>query len=156
MGCTYEIEPGVWSWWDEAGLESGRLHPSQEEASADAQRYAAFVLGGYKMKLWLDDERQPWKHGCLGWTWAKTAAEAIELLKTGNVEEASLDHDLAWEHYPAAEVDEKDYKEQTGYSVVCWMEENNVWPPNGTRVHSMNPVGREKMQKVIDKAYKNV
>jgi hypothetical protein len=29
-----------------------------------------------------------------GWDWARTADEAIALLKTGKVEEASLDHDL--------------------------------------------------------------
>lgn len=52
------------------------------------------------MNLWLDDVREPHKFGCLGWEWAKTAAEAIELLKTGKVEKASLDHDLAPDHYP--------------------------------------------------------
>lgn len=43
------------------------------------------------MKPWLDDIREPWKHGCLGWTWAKTADQAIEYLKTGTVTEASLE-----------------------------------------------------------------
>ena len=46
------------------------------------------------MKLWLDDIREPWRFGKHGWEWAKTADEAIALLKTANVEEASLDHDL--------------------------------------------------------------
>jgi hypothetical protein len=45
-------------------------------------------------KLWLNDIRPPWKYGCIGRHWAKTAQEAIDVLKTGKVEEASLDHDL--------------------------------------------------------------
>lgn len=96
------------------------------------------------MKLYLDDLRK-----CpVGWTLAQTADEAIELLKTGKVEEASLDHDLAEEHYSG------DFsKGKTGYDVVCWMEANNVWPSNGTHVHSLNPVGREKMYAVIRKYY---
>ena len=42
------------------------------------------------MKLWLDDTRpEP-----SGWTRAKTALEAISLLKTGIIIEVSLDYDL--------------------------------------------------------------
>jgi hypothetical protein len=52
------------------------------------------------MKLWLDDVRHPWAHGCLGWTWAKTAEEAIAALVTGQVTQASLDHDLHWGALP--------------------------------------------------------
>jgi hypothetical protein len=100
------------------------------------------------VKLWLDDVRQPWKHGCVGYEWAKTADEAIALLKTGKVTFASLDHDLSeaatlgnWEG------------ERTGYDVVCWMEENNVWPEDGVRVHSMNPAGKLRMRQVIARHY---
>jgi hypothetical protein len=106
-------------------------------------------------KLWLDDIREPWKHGCIGWTWVKTADEAIELLKTGTVEVASLDHDLAVEHYPGEDVREENYTEKTGYAVVEWLEQNpQYWPSGGVKVHSMNPVGRERMQLVIDKHYR--
>lgn len=105
------------------------------------------------MKLWLDDCRPPWKHGRVGWAWAQTADQAIELLKTGKVTKASLDHDLAIEHMPFAGVSEADYKEKTGYHVVCWMEENDVWPPDGVIVHSMNPVGRTRMLQVIHRHY---
>lgn len=105
------------------------------------------------VRLWLDDCREPWKHGCLGWEWAKTADEAIAILKTGRVIEASLDHGLSWEHYPGADVQEGDYKEKTGYDVLCWIEENNKWPVGGVRVHSMNPVGRQRMVTVLIKHY---
>lgn len=107
------------------------------------------------MKLWLDDCRPPYMHGCQGWHWAKTAAEAIMVLNTGKVDEASLDHDLAEEHYPwNCSAIEK--TTGTGYDVVCWMEENNVWPVNGTRVHSMNPIGRARMEQVIERAYASI
>ena len=100
-------------------------------------------------KLWLDDIRQPWDFGCLGWYLAKTAEEAIAVLKTGKVTEADLDHDLT----ELATLGLAGPDEKTGYTVVCWMEENNVWPVDGVRVHSLNPSGRQRMQQVIDKHY---
>jgi len=100
------------------------------------------------MKLWLDDLRKPWEHGCIGFEWAKTADEAIALLKTGRVTFASLDHDLSekatlgdWEG------------EQTGYEVLLWMEANGVWPRDGVEIHTLNPAGRERMARVIKRAY---
>lgn len=99
-----------------------------------------------KINLWLDDIRDPVQHGYVGWTWVKTYDAAIALLKTGNVEVASLDHDLslmATLGYPD--------KELTGYDVVCWMEENNVWPSRGCYVHSANPVGKQRMELVLRK-----
>lgn len=148
-----EIEPGVWTWYDEVWLDSGELYSSKEAADAEVRRYADFCLGGSLMKLWLDDVREPWRYGYLGWTWVKTAEEAIKLLKTGKVTEASLDHDLAWEHYPGSEVPPDKYTFKTGYDVVCWMEENGVWPKDGVEVHSMNPVGADRMRKVIENHY---
>lgn len=101
------------------------------------------------MKLWLDDYRDPVGYQLHGFTWVKTADEAIALLKTGKVKFASLDHDLSEEDIMRTE----NFKERTGYDVVCWMEENNVWPPDGVRVHSMNPVGKARMEAVIAKHY---
>ncbi len=98
--------------------------------------------------LWLDDIRDPVKHGCAGWVWAKTAAEAIAYLKTGRVRRASLDHDLSIEQTLGQTVEGP-----SGYTVVCWMEEYNAWPPEGTAVHSMNPIGKAKMKQVIERAY---
>lgn len=103
------------------------------------------------MRLWLDDIREPWRHGCLGWHWVKSAQEAIEVLKTGRVEEASLDHDLS-----ELRTLGQDDGSATGYDVVCWMEANNVWPSLGTRVHSLNPVGRQRMEEVIERAYRRL
>lgn len=100
------------------------------------------------MKVWLDDIREPWRYGCLGWTWVKTYAEAVELLRTGTVTQISLDHDLAWEHYPGSGVSEAGYKEKTGRHVIDWMEEHSVWPEK-ISLHTMNPAGRENMEKIL-------
>jgi hypothetical protein len=42
------------------------------------------------VKVWLDDEREAPE----GWVHVRTPEEAIELLRAGEVEELSLDHDL--------------------------------------------------------------
>ena len=116
------------------------------------------------MMLWLDDVRTP---PADGWIWVKTADEAIEKLKTGNVTFASLDHDLADEQYPWNAIlginphewfyhmDKYpiSFKEKTGYDVILWMEENNVWPSHGVKCHSQNPVGRKRINTVIEKQY---
>lgn len=107
------------------------------------------------MKLWLDDIRPVPE----GFVWAKDYAEAIKYLMTGEVTYASLDHDLADAHYLEAnfgwmpsEVKELT-DEKTGYDVILWMEENDVWPKNGVDCHSMNPVGRTRIEAVIAKHY---
>src|SRR5208337_4983799 len=99
-----------------------------------------------EMRLWLDDIREPWKHGFIGAVWAKNYLEAVECLATGQVTFASLDHDLGLDDMIGQPKGEK-----TGYDVVCWMEENNIWPQDGVAVHSMNPVGKARMQMVIDR-----
>lgn len=112
--------------------------------------------------LWLDDDpkRRPPICG-LAWTWVKTYEEAIEALKSGTVEFASLDHDLADAHYFAYHiamqsgqpVDTSTCKEKTGYDVLLWMEENNVWPKDGVRIHTMNNVRGPIMLDMVRKHY---
>jgi hypothetical protein len=95
------------------------------------------------LELWLDDIRKPpdsWQSDHII-VWAKTAAETIALLRTGEVTYASLDHDLGLQ------------EGNSGYAVVCWMEENGIWPKDGVDVHSMNVVGRKRMEAVIERAY---
>lgn len=94
------------------------------------------------MVLWLDDLREPARNGFIGARWAKTAAEAIKLLEGGKVTFASLDHDLSTEATMGIAVDD----EETGYSVVCWLESHpEFWPLDGVRVHSLNPAGKSRM-----------
>ena len=88
------------------------------------------------IKIYLDDERP-----CPdGWTLARWPDEVIEQLKTGNVAEVSLDHDLG------------DDKRGTGYDVILWIEEavatRDFMPPT-IRVHSANVSARSKMESGI-------
>jgi len=109
------------------------------------------------MNLWLDDYRAPPIKSELFWEWAKTADEAIAILKKGNIEFASLDHDLAEEHYYAydgpGDKEDKQFKEKTGMAVLDWMQENNVWPVAGVRIHTMNTARKPIMLALVQKIY---
>lgn len=66
--------------------------------------------------------------------------EAIELLRSGDVTEISLDHDLG------------DDERGTGYDVVLWIEEQVVlfgFDPPKMSVHSANVSARTKMESGI-------
>ena len=89
------------------------------------------------MKIYLDDERQT----PAGWVRVYWPDEAIELLKTGNVTEISLDHDLG------------DDDRGTGNDVVLWIEEAVIlrgFKPPKMRVHSANSSARAKMESGIN------
>lgn len=91
----------------------------------------------FAMKLYLDDERSAPD----GWVQVRWPAEAIDLLKTGQVTDISLDHDLG------------DDEHGTGYHVILWIEEavatQQFRPPNIT-VHSANSSARAKMELGIE------
>lgn len=87
------------------------------------------------MKLWVDDIRLP---PSAAWYWAKTRDQAVARLEQGGVTVLSLDHDLGDEQGTG----------NTGYSVVCWMEENKVFPAQ-VRLHSANPVGIANMRRAL-------
>ena len=98
------------------------------------------------MKVYLDDERTTPE----GWERVYWPEEAIEILKSGNVTDISLDHDLG------------DDEHGTGYDVILWIEEavitTNFSPPN-ISVHSANSSARQKMElgiKNILKHSKNI
>ena len=85
------------------------------------------------MKVYLDDERTTPD----GWVRVYWPEEAIELLKTGEVVEISLDHDLG------------DDEHGTGYDVVLWIEEAVItqgFVPPKMSVHSANSSARDKME----------
>lgn len=93
------------------------------------------------MKVWLDDLRD----APPGWVRVTTPEAAIELLRTGEITEISLDHDLG-----LLDGD----RERTGYDVLIWLEREVAearWvfhlPEIG--VHSANPVGRKRMEQAI-------
>lgn len=86
-----------------------------------------------RIKVYLDDERRTPD----GWVRVYWPEEAIALLRTGQVSEISLDHDLG------------DDARGTGYDVVLWIEEQVMtagFRPPAMRVHSANASAREKMQ----------
>lgn len=118
------------------------------------------------MKLWLDDIRE-----CPpGWTWAKRAAEAIECLRTGEVEEVSLDHDLgACERCMNGQTVEDwllatNFRSMpncshfgTGYTVACWIEEKAISGELGRLAwacHSSNVTGRNRIEATLGRAEK--
>ncbi len=85
------------------------------------------------MKVFLDDERSTPP----GWIRAYWPSEVIELLRTGQVTDLSLDHDLG------------DDQRGTGYDVVVWIEEEvalNGFHPPRIKVHSANSSARAKME----------
>jgi hypothetical protein len=106
------------------------------------------------MRIYLDDARP-----CpVGWTLAKTADEAIALIskakEEGTLEAVSLDHDLAPEHYEPSSgysVAPAPPATKTGFDVALWIVENRAWPKLVV-LHSMNPVGRERMFRLLTTA----
>lgn len=88
------------------------------------------------MKVFLDDERPTPK----GWTRTHTVEETIDLLKTGDVTDLSLDNDLG-----------QGLRE--GYEVLDWVEEAVVLedfkPPERMSVHSANAIRAIYMRKLI-------
>lgn len=93
------------------------------------------------MKIYLDDVR-PTPEGYTRCYWPD---EVIHLLKTQEVSEVSLDHDLG------------DDAKGTGYDVLAWIEKevytNNYNPPAVLKVHSSNPIARQRMLAAIESIY---
>jgi hypothetical protein len=69
---------------------------------------------------------------------ARTAQQAISLLKSHEFDFVSLDHDLGGKTFQASE------EENTGYQVAKFISEMEK-PPAIARVHSFNPVGAKRM-----------
>ena len=88
-------------------------------------------------KVFLDDVRE----APPGWVRACWPAEVIDLLKTGQVDALSLDHDLG------------DDARGTGYDVLVWLEAavctEGFMPPARITVHSANSPARKRMQAAI-------
>lgn len=104
------------------------------------------------MKLWHDDIRP----APVGWAWARTNAQAQFILRGGNVEECSLDHDLGFHDVEIPddpdeliEVMQLKGDEETGEELVRWMIDNDLVPPK-VRIHSWNPAGASTMAKLLN------
>lgn len=90
------------------------------------------------MKVYLDDERPSPD----GWVRCYWPDEVIALLKTGEVTELSLDHDLG------------DDKRGTGYDVLLWIEEEVAtayFAPPEIHIHTANPAAASRMKRAAGK-----
>lgn len=93
--------------------------------------------GRSQVKLWIDDERNPPRDK--GWMIARTADQAVLILKAHDVVEISFDHDLG---------DESD----TGYHIINWIEQEIYFGRMKLpkmHVHSWNSVGRANIERAI-------
>lgn len=92
------------------------------------------------MKIWLDDIR-PAPNGYIH---CHSVNEAIELIKTAKepIEQLDLDHDLG------------DYAFDGGDEIklLDYLAETEQYYP--VKLHTMNPVGRENMQRLINRYWK--
>ena len=92
------------------------------------------------VRVWLDDRRPAPE----GWVHVRTPEQAIELLRRGEVEELSLDHDLGLD---------VGARERTGYDVLLWLErevaEGRIRPPRLMSVHSGNVGAVGRMEQAI-------
>ena len=92
------------------------------------------------MKIWLDDIRKAPE----GYVHCHSVNEAINVIKLANepIELLDLDHDLG--DYA---IDGGD-----GIKLLDWLAETEQYYP--VKLHTMNPVGRENMQRLIDRCWK--
>ncbi len=94
------------------------------------------------MKIWLDDVRP-----CpLGYVLAKSVNEAIRLIeryeKIEKIELIDCDHDLGDYAFDGGD----------GIKLLDYLVENEKFYP--IKLHTMNPVGRDNMQRIIDRYWK--
>jgi NAD+-processing family protein with receiver domain len=117
-------------------------------------------------RLFLDDERAPkqvtWVALPPGpWTVVKSYTQFVDTIMTRGIPMfVSFDHDLADEHYRAAQympyphlyTDRFPFKEKTGKDCAYWLVERCLetkTPIPEYQVHSMNPVGRYNIISVM-------
>lgn len=93
-----------------------------------------------QMKLWIDDEREAPK----GYVWCKSVGQTKQVIRSNEllnepIEILDIDHDAGDFAF-----DGGDY-----IKILDWMEFTNRNYP--IRIHSMNPVGRENMRRIIQR-----
>lgn len=75
----------------------------------------------------------------------RTYDEGLSALKSEKWQLLYLDHDLGCY--------DENGREKTGYDIMCFLEEYPQYLPEKIMIVSSNPVGRKRMQVVIDKLY---
>lgn len=113
-------------------------------------------------KLFLDDTRVParvkWIELPLGpWFTVRNYNDFISIIeKSGVPTHISFDHDLADEHY--LNQNGSKFTEKTGYDCAAWLckycESHGQGFPEYT-VHSLNPVGKDRIIRMIESFKQN-
>jgi len=83
------------------------------------------------VNVFVDDTRTP----PAGYRWARTAEQAVQYLRTGNVNLLSLDYNLGTPPI-------------TGSTIVHYMIDNNIYPQQIV-IHSSSPAGRRRMLRLL-------
>lgn len=96
------------------------------------------------MKIWVDDARSAPGDCFHEWLWCRSVGDTILAIKVAEasgkeIELIDLDHDAG--DYA---IDGGDY-----INILNWLEETGRSYP--IRIHSMNPVGRGNMRRIIRK-----
>lgn len=111
-----------------------------KQAHVMASNKRRIELRERKCLVYLDDERT----APGGWVQVRWPEEAIDLLKTGNVETISLDHDLG---------EGSEYENpRTGYDVLLWIEKEVAtgdFTPPKIIIHTANTPARSKMNLAV-------
>ena len=102
------------------------------------------------MKIYLDDDKYYRYPPDESWVRAYSYQEAVEIVEAAEADgieitEMSLDHDLAYEHY----IQDNSFKEETGYTFIQWLRDNDKWPTEAIHIHTANPIGAQNMINVI-------
>ena len=125
--------------------------------------------------LFLDDERMPSQVTWVDFprdhipTIVRNYMEFVEHITMNGIPDfVCFDHDLAAEHYVAMHKEvyggldalSANYgSEKTGYDCAKWLvqycDENNIKFPDFV-VHSMNPIGKERIEQYISEAKKHL
>lgn len=111
--------------------------------------------------LFLDDERKPsFLNTTLAWEVVRNYNQFIQFIRQRGLPAfISFDHDLADEHYKEgkktnfAEFDYTKVTEKTGYDCAKWLVDyclDKKLPLPKWQVHSMNPCGRENINKLLE------
>jgi len=87
------------------------------------------------VKMWLDDFRLP----PVGWTHVRSVNRAIALLDSGEVTEASLDHDMGRWYWDGG----------SGYRVANYIVENDLLPSSAVSCHSLNRDGKARIELIL-------
>jgi len=115
--------------------------------------------------LFLDDERYPKNVSWISlplveWTVVRNYDQFVKIItERGLPNNVSFDHDLADAHYQhyietrgQGDPNTAVFKEKTGYECARWLKEyctNNHLPIPPFTVHSMNPIGKQNIIRLL-------